>query len=166
MAALRQSADWLARHHEAFAGQLHRDLARLIPGSAVPPSFDMAAFCARMTQALLWAARTDQPPHVVTGKLRKVGAQNWLAGFPDDQYADVARALIQTVRHLLRNDMPNDWSTSTGSTWISFFMRIKPHVLAGARQAAATTETAAHQVITDVRIEQLASILDEDDAAR
>jgi hypothetical protein len=30
-----------------------------------------------------------------------------------------------------------DWSASVGSTWITYFMWIKPHLLAGAEQAAA-----------------------------
>ena len=71
-----------------------------------------------MVRTLLWAARTDQPGHVVADVLRQAGAKNWSEGFPGDEYASVAHALVQTVRYLT----PDDWSTSTGSAWVSFFV--------------------------------------------
>ena len=137
---IRQSADWLSRNEGAFAAQLHYDATGLIPESAVPPELDMRAFCDRMVQTLLWVALTDQSLPVVLDTLRQIGAQNWDAGFPDAQYESVAHALIQTVQYL----SGDYWSTSTGSAWISFFMWMKPYLLAGARQAAAQ-EAAARE---------------------
>jgi hypothetical protein len=152
----------------------------------VPPAFDMWGFCDRMAQALLWVALTDQPPLVVTDTLRQLGARNWSEGFPESQYASVAHALIQTLHYL----NANIWSTSTGSTWISLFLWVEPHLLAGARdaaaRAAAARETTAQraaaereaarvaalardqggghsQVVGDVNIERVASLLDDDD---
>jgi hypothetical protein len=177
----------LARDQGAFARQLHYDVTSLIPESAVPPAFDMWGFCDRMAQALLWVALTDQPPHAVLDSLRQLGAQNWYEGFPDAQYASVAHALIQTVHYL----NANIWSTSTGSSWITFFMWVQPHLLAGARDAAARETTAREaaareaaaqraaaeqeaarvaalsrghtQIVNNVNIERVASLLDDDD---
>jgi hypothetical protein len=185
--AIHQSAALLARDQGAFTRQLHYDVTGLIPESAVPPAFDMWGFCDRMAQALLWVALTDQPPHVVVDSLRQLGAQNWYEGFPDSQYASVAHALIQTVHYL----NANTWSTSTGSSWISFFMWVQPHLLAGARDAAARETTAREaaareaaaqraaaeqeaarvaalsrghtQVVNNVNIERVARLLDDDD---
>src|SRR5215472_13128785 len=137
LSAIRPSADRMARHQEAFTRQLHFDLTRLIPGSALPPGFDMGTFCRGMVRTLLWAALTDHPEHKVAETLRQVGAQNWYGGFPDEEYANVAHALIQAVHYLTQND----WSTSTGSAWVSFYLWVESHLLAGAGQAA--TEDAA-----------------------
>jgi hypothetical protein len=187
LAVIRQSAAIFSRDMGTFTRQLHLDVTDLIPDSAVPVGFDMWAFCDRMAQALLWVALTDQPPRAVVDALRQLGAHNWLAGFPDAQYANMAHALIQTVHYL----SANIWSTSTGSAWISFFMWTQPHLLAGAREAAAreaaaqesaARESAAEraaaeqeaarvaalsqgqtQVVGDVNIEKVASLLGDDD---
>jgi hypothetical protein len=187
VAVIQQSAALLSRDRDAFSRQLHLDVTGLIPDTAVPAGFDMWAFCDQMAQALLWVALTDQPPRVVTDALRQLGANNWLDGFPDAQYASVAHALIQTVHYL----SANIWSTSTGSAWISFFMWTQPHLLAGAREAAARQATAQEaaaraaaaeraaaeqeasrvaalsrghtQAVGDVNIEKVASLLDDDD---
>jgi hypothetical protein len=185
--AIHQSAALLARDQGAFTRQLHYGVTSLIPESAVPPAFDMRGFCDRMAQALLWVALTDQPLHVVVDSLRQLGAHNWYEGFPDAQYASVAHALIQTVHYL----NANIWSTSTGSSWITFFMWVQPHLLAGARDAAARETTAGEaaareaaaqraaaeqeaarvaalsrghtQIVNNVNIERVASLLDDDD---
>ena len=135
---IRQSAGRLSWNQDAFIRQLHYDVTSLIPDPAGAPALDMWAFCDRMVQALLWVALTDQPLGVVADALRQVGAQNWVEGFPDTQYVNVAHALVQTVHYLSEND----WSPSMGSVWISYFMWIKPHLLAGAQQAAAQYEAA------------------------
>lgn len=188
---IRPSAARLARHQDVFIRQLHYDVTGLIPKSDVPPEFDPWAFCGRMAQMLLWAALTDQQLPVVIDTLRQTGAQNWFEGFPDVQYESVAHALIQTVQYL----SGDDWSTSTGSAWISFFMWIEPHLIAGAQQAAAEEAAARQaaerqaaeqraaavreaarvkalsqdprgghaQVVADVNIESVASLLDDED---
>ncbi len=130
LAAIHQSAAVLARDQDAFIRQFHDDVKSLIPDSAVPPAFDLRAFCDRMAQALLWVALTERQPRLVVDALRQLGGQNWYEGFPDSQYASVAHALIQTVHYL----SANIWSTSTGSAWISFFLWVQPHLLAGARR--------------------------------
>jgi hypothetical protein len=185
--AIHQSAALLARDQNTFIRQFHYDVTSLIPESAVPPGFDMRAFCDRMAQALLWVAFTDRQPRLVADTLRQLGAQNWYEGFPDSQYATVAHALIQTVHYLTANI----WSTSTGSAWISFFLWVQPHLQAGAQDAAAREAAAREaagqqaaaqraaaeqeaarvaalsrghsQVVGDVNLERVASLLDDDE---
>lgn len=111
---------------------MHFDLADQFPESARDAAFDMWPFCERMVQTLLWVATTSQPLHVIIDTLHQVGARNWLDGFPDSRYTSVAHALVQTVHYL----GGNDWSPSTGSAWITYFMWVEPHLLAGAEQAA------------------------------
>jgi hypothetical protein len=186
---IRTSAAWLSRHEDAFIQQLHYDMTRLISDPAQAP--DMWAFCERMARSLLWAVLSGQPPGVVTDTVHQVGAQNWIEGFPDTLYKDVARALAQTVHHLCAHD----WSTSAASAWISYFMWIEPRLLAGAQQAAeqhAAAQQAAEreaaeqqaaaereaarvkalsrdsrgghtQVVGDVNLESVASLLDDED---
>lgn len=188
---IRQSAARLSRNEDAFIQELHYDIARLISDPAGAPAPDMWVFCERMVRSFLWVALTDQPLGVVADTLRKVGAQNWVEGFPDTLYGDVAHAMVQTVHYLCSHD----WSASMGSAWITYFMWIKPHLLAGAQQAAAQhaavqqaaeREAAAQraaaeleaarvkalsrdsrgghtQVVGDVNLESVASLLDEED---
>jgi hypothetical protein len=185
--AIHQSAALLARDQNTFIRQFHYDVTSLIPDSAVPPGFDMRAFCDRMAQALLWVALTERQPRLVVDTLRQLGAQNWYEGFPDSQYATVAHALIQTVHYL----SANIWSTSTGSAWISFFLWVQPHLQAGAQDAAARNAAAREateqqaaaqraaaeqeaarvaalprghgQAVSDVNIERVARLLDDDE---
>lgn len=187
LAAIHQSAALLARDQDAFIRQFYDDVSSLVPSSAVPPAFDMRAFCGRMAQALLWVALTERQPRLVGDALRQLGAQNWYEGFPDGQYASVAHALVQTVHYL----SANVWSTSTGSAWISFFLWVQPHLTAGAEESAAheaaareaaAQEAAAQrsaaereaarvaalsrnhtQVVGDVNIERVAPLLDDDE---
>ncbi|HEX8005652.1 MAG TPA: hypothetical protein VF482_04400 [Trebonia sp.] len=189
---IRQSAALLSRNEDAFIQQLHYDITRLIRGPDKAQAPDMWVFCERMVRSLLWVALTDQPLGVVAGILRQVGAQDWVEGFPDTLYGDVAHAVVQTVHTLCAHD----WSASTASAWITYFISIKPHLLAGAQQAitqhaavqqAAEWEAAAQraaaereaarvqalsrdprgghtQVVGDVNLESVASLLaDEDD---
>ena len=156
-AAIRQSAAALARDQVAFTKQLHSDVTSLIPESAVPPGFDMWAFCERMAQALLWLALADQPPRVAFDALRQLGGQNWYAGFPESQYSSIAHALIQTVHYL----GANSWTTSTGSSWISFFMWVQPYLLAGAKDAvaheAAARDAAAREAAREAAAQRAAA---------
>jgi hypothetical protein len=142
---IRRSAARLVRNEEEFIRQLHYDITGLIPEGVVGQGLDMWVFSERLVQSLLWVALTDQPEYVVVDTLRQIGARNWYEGFPDAQYPSVAHALVQTVHYL----SGNDWSASTGSAWISFFMWVRPHLLAGsqlaAAQHAAEQEAAAQQ---------------------
>jgi hypothetical protein len=188
---IRQSAAWLARNENAFIQQLHYDITTPVSDLRGAPAADMWVFCERMVRSLLWVALADQPLGAVADTLRKVGAQNWVEGFPDALYGNVAHALVQTVHYLSAHDR----SASMASAWISYFVWIKPHLLAGAQQAAeqhAAAQQAAErqaaeqraaaereaarvkalsrdsrggrgQVVGDVNLESVASLLDDED---
>jgi hypothetical protein len=149
---IRQSAARLSRNEDAFIKQLHYDVARLTQDRVGRPAPETWRFCERMARSLLWVALTDQPLTVVVDALRQVGAQNWTEGFGEAHYENFAHALIQTVHYL--SDI--DWSATAGSTWISYFMWVKPHLLAGAQYAAS-------QVVADVNLDSEADLHDDED---
>jgi hypothetical protein len=191
LSAIRQSAALLARDQGAFIRQLHVDVSSLIPESAVPAAFDMWGFCDRMAQVLLWVALTDQPPLVVTDALRQLGAQNWSEGFPESHYASVAHALIQALHYLNANIWSTETGSAWISffMWVEPHLldgaRDAASGEAAAREAAAREAAAQRaaaeqeaarvaafsrdqrgghsQVVGDVNIERVASLLDDDD---
>lgn len=175
---VRRSAGLLFQVEDAFVGALQADLAVLIPDLGV----DLRPFCQRMVRAALWAALTDDPPHAVAASLRWVGATNYREGFPEAHYVNVAHALVQAVHEL----SGPGWSTSIGSAWISYFLWLRPHLLAGAHEAAAqhaalqAEQQAARQAAweaaqleaqqaarqgreAEVNVESVASLLDDED---
>jgi hypothetical protein len=185
---IRQSAGRLAQTEDVFIQELHHDVTRLTPDRAEALAPDVWGFCERLVRSLLWVALSDQPLGVIADTLRKVGAQNWVEGHSDALYVNAAHALVQTVHYL----SDSDWSASTASAWVSFFMWVKPHLLAGAQQAAAehtaTQQAAARQAATqravaeqeaarvealskgtpgghvgDVNLESVANLLDDDE---
>jgi hypothetical protein len=135
---IRPSAARLTRLEDVFAEQLHYEIRSLIPDLPSDLSEDDWAFCRRTVQALLWAALTDEPAQVVAGAVRRLGAVNELAGFPATQYLGLAHALLRAVRELAEED----WSTTLGSAWISYFQWIQGHLMTGARQAPRPTRPA------------------------
>jgi hemoglobin-like flavoprotein len=135
MRTIRASASRMMLLEGTFISQLHDDVLTLIPELAA----DGRAFCERMVRSVLWSAVTDQPPMVVAETLRWVGATNWMEGFPEGEYASVAHALVRTIRGL----SGDNWSTSMGSAWITYFMWIQPQLLIGAGQAIAQQRASA-----------------------
>jgi hypothetical protein len=188
---IQGSAALLARNEGAFIEQLHYEMMTLTRGPAEAQIPGMWVFCERMVRSLLWVALAGQSLGVIADTLRGVGAQNWVDGFPDTLYGDVAHAMVRTV-HLL---CAHDRSTTTASAWITYFMSIKPHLLAGAEQAAdqhAAAQQAAEQeavarrdaaereaarvqalsrdpgggrgqVVGDVNLESVSNLLDDED---
>jgi hypothetical protein len=138
---IRASANRLIQLEDAFIRQLQYELVTLMPDLASLRAADGWALCERMSDTLLWVAVTDQPQHAVVHTLRQLGARNWLDGFSEAQYVSVAHALVRAVRDL----SGEDWSTSMSSAWISYFMRVKPHLVFGAEQAAARQAAARAQ---------------------
>jgi hypothetical protein len=128
---IRPSAGRLTQLEDVFTQQLHYEVVGLIPDLASHLAGADWTFCQRTVQALLWAALTDEPPHVVAGALRRLGVVNRMAGFPEGQYLGLAHALLRAVRELT----DDDWSTTLGSAWISYFQWIQGHLVAGAQQA-------------------------------
>ena len=152
---VRSSAVRLIRFEGAFIQQLQSDIRPLVPGLAG----DGWAFCERMVHALLWIATTNQPPHAIADALRWVGERNRLEGFPEPRYQDVAHALVRAVR----NVSGDNWTTSTGSAWISYFLWSEPYLLAGARRAAAQ-QAAAQRAAAEQAAADLLDEEDEDDS--
>jgi hypothetical protein len=136
---VRSSAHRLTNLTDAFISRLHQNIVTLMPESAAALAGNGWPFCERMARAVLWVAFTDQSPAVVADVLRQVGAANWREGFADGEYVGVAHALVRAVRDLSERD----WFTSMGSAWIGYFLWMRPHLLAGSRQAAAGLEPRA-----------------------
>lgn len=136
---IRPTAARLTRQEDVFAEQLHYEVSSLIPDLPGDLSEDDWSFCQRTVQALLWAALTDEPAHVVAGALRRLGAVNELAGFPETQYLSLAHALLRAVRELA----DDEWSTTLGSAWITYFQWIQGHLVTGAQQAPRPTPRSA-----------------------
>jgi hypothetical protein len=130
---VRYSAGRLTHLTDDFIDWLHREIVALSPEVGHSVAGEGWPFCERMAQAMLWVALTDQSPGVAADVLRRVGADNWHDGFPDADYVSVAHALVRTLRDL----SGTDWFTAMASAWISCFQWMQPHLLAGARQAAA-----------------------------
>ena len=188
---IRQSAARLAQMEYTFIRQLHYDVTGLIPDAAGTPAADMWAFCERMVRSLLWVALTDPPPQVIIDTLRQVGAQNRFEGFPDAQYVSVAHALVRTVRDLSGNDWSASTGSAWISyfMWIEPHLvagaRQAAAEQAAAEAAAAQQAAAQHaaaeqeaarvealsrdshgghtQVVGDVNLESVASLLDDED---
>ena len=161
---IRESAAQLSRIEDTFIRELHHDVMGLIQDPTGAPAQDIRVFCERMVHTLLWVALSDQSLGVIAETLRRVGAQNWLDGYPDSLYTNVAHGLVQTVHYLSEND----WSASTGSAWLSYFMWARPHLIAGAQQAAAERTTAQqavarHAAAQRATAEQEAARLDDED---
>jgi hypothetical protein len=183
---IHASAARLSWNQEGFVEQLHYDVTGLTGDRAAGLAPSMWTFCERMVHSLLWVALTDQPVPVIVDTLYQVGAQNWSEGFSEAHYANFAHALVQTVHYL----SDSDWSASTGSAWISYFLWTKSHLLAGAQYAAtqhaatqqaeeiqaAAVRAAAEQeaarvaalardtpVVGDVNLESVAKLLNDDE---
>jgi hypothetical protein len=127
--AVRSSAMQLSRLEGVFVRQLHADITVLMPDMAA----NGPAFAERMVRSLLWVALTDEPPNVVADTLYWVGAQNWVEGFHEAHYVNVAHAVVRTVRDISGSDQ----FASIGSAWVAYFLWAQPYMIAGARQVAA-----------------------------
>lgn len=127
---VRASASRLAPFADDFARHLHADIVSLIPNVADAMAGQGQPFCQRMARAALWVALTDQSPGEIAAELRLVGAANRQEGFAEADYVSVAHALVRAVRSLTETE----WITSMGSAWISCFLWMQPHLVAGASQ--------------------------------
>jgi hypothetical protein len=178
--AIRTSASRLMPREGTFVRQLHADIASLIPELGTERGW---VFCERLVRSVLWAAVTDQPMNAIADTLRWVGATNRMEGFHESGYISVAHALVRTVRDL----SGDNWSTSMGSAWVTYFLWLQPFLMAGARQAAARQQDAARQAAAwkqaeqarafsqvtrngpapvgrgDVNVESVADLLDDED---
>lgn len=152
---IRSSAMRLSRIEDEFVRQFRSDITSLVPGMAA----DGQAFSERIVRSLLWLALTEQPANVVADTLHWVGARNWLEGFPEEHYGNVANALVRVVRQLSGSDQ----FTLIGSAWVSYFLWAQPYLVAGGRQAAAQ-QAAAEQAAAEEAAARRAAA--EQEAAR
>jgi hypothetical protein len=152
---IRSSAARLYQHEDAFIEEFRADITTLIPAMAG----DGQVFCERMVRSLLWLAITNQPPKVVADTLHWAGARNWIEGFPEQHYTNVANALVRVVRQLSESDQ----FTSIGSAWVSYFQWAQPYLIAGGRHAAAQHAAAQQAAAQEAAARREAAI---EEAAR
>jgi hypothetical protein len=129
----------MAAAEEAFVRLLHEDIAgivRQLPGEGWP-------LCERTARAILWLTLSDPPPEAVTQSLRWLGEANQTDGFPQSEYVSIGHALVRIAREI----SGPQWTTTTGSAWIRFFMWLQPYLQADARRPAAHQETAPLETI-------------------
>jgi len=139
--AIRPSATRMAAAEDAFVHLLHEDIETLVqqlPGGGWP-------FCERTARVVLWLALSDQSAEAAIQALHWLGEENQADGFPQSEDVSIGHALVR----IARETSGVNWTTTTGSAWIRFFMWLKPHLRAGARQQAARQEAARHQAAAD-----------------
>ena len=143
--AIRPSATRMAAAEDKFIQLLSEDIATLV--SHLPDRGWQ--LCERIARTVLWLALTDQPADVAVQSLHWLGEANQADGFPASDYVTVGHALVRIAREMTGIK----WTTTTGSAWIRFFMRLQPHVQAGARQAA-HPEAAYQQAVQQQAVHQ------------
>jgi hypothetical protein len=134
--AIRKSATRMAAAEDAFIQLLNEDIATLV--RHLPDRGWQ--LCERIARTVLWLALSDQPADAAIQSLHWLGEANQADGFPASDYVTVGHALVRIAREM----SGINWTTTTGSAWIRFFMWLQPHLQAGARQQAAHQQ-AAHQ---------------------
>ena len=95
--------------------------------------------CERTARTVLLLALSDQSADAAIQSLHWLGEANQADGFPSSEYVTVGHALVRIAREM----SGLNWTTTTGSAWIRFFMWLRPHLLAGAQQQAARLQAAA-----------------------
>jgi hypothetical protein len=82
----------------------------------------------RLVSAVLYTADPAQAPAHVAAVVRQVGADNYLEGFPTEQYSAATHALLHAVRGTFRGD----WSSALSSAWVEFLLWFRAHLVSGA----------------------------------
>jgi hypothetical protein len=133
--AIRPSAARMAAAEDTFVQLLVEDIGSLVRD--LPDSGWQ--LCERTARTVLWLALSDQPADVAIQSLHWLGEANQADGFPSSEYVTVGHALVRIAREM----SGLNWTTTTGSAWIRFFMWLRPHLQAGAQQQAARQQAAA-----------------------
>lgn len=132
--AIRPSAARMAAAEDTFVQLLAEDI-----GSLVRHLPDRGwQLCERTARTVLWVALSDQPADAAIQSLHWLGEANQADGFPSSEYVTVGHALVRIAREM----SGLNWTTTTGSAWIRFFMWLRPHLQAGAQQQAARQQAA------------------------
>lgn len=99
---IRQSAGRLARNDEALARQVHEEMVRLAPGSALPLAFDMEAFCRRII-----ARESSRHPGTDRHDLSCAETRTWPPTWPTPG-SRLASSSPQKGIHRLQDTRPAD----------------------------------------------------------
>jgi len=171
---IRPSASRMASAEGSFIQMLHEDiegLVRYLPDGGW-------GFCERTVRTVLWLALTDQPAEAAVEGVYWLGSVNGSEGFPASEYVSIGHSLVRVAR-----DMSGEnWSTTTGSSWVRFFMWMQPYLQVAAehvaaqqdadrRQAAAQHEAERRQAFdqferrgaTDVDVSVVGEMLDDEE---
>jgi len=117
----------LLRQQPDLAFVLHQRLLELVPDLAGTPD-DGRQICGRLVAATLHAADPGRPGDRSASVVQQVGIENYLDGFPADQYGSVTHAVLHAVRALFRGE----WSSGLSSAWVEYLMWLRTNLLAGA----------------------------------
>jgi len=116
----------LVPQHANLVMALHGRLAELVPeldGLAA----NGRPLAHRLVTAVLYAAEPGQSKAHVAAVVQQVGADNYLEGFPTEQYGAATHALLHAVRGTFRGD----WSSALSSAWVEYLW-IRTHLISGA----------------------------------
>lgn len=172
---IRPSASLMASAEGSFIRMLHEDIENLV--RTLPDGG--WGFCERTVRTVLWLVLTDQPADAAIEGVYWLGSVNGAEGFPASEYVSIGHSLVRVAR-----DMSGEhWSTTTGSSWIQFFMWMLPYLRTAAEHVAAQQEAdrrhaeAAHEAArrqafdqferrgsTDVDVSVVGDLLDDEDA--
>jgi hypothetical protein len=139
--AIRLSATRMAAAEESFVRLLHEDIRHLLRQL---PDHGWGC-CERIARTVLWLALSDQSAEQAIEASQWLGETNQADGFPQSEYVSIGHALVRVAREI----SGGNWTTTTGSAWIRFFLWLQPHLQAGARQQAADEEVARRQAAAD-----------------
>lgn len=174
---IRPSANRMASAEGSFIQMLHDDIEGLV--QHMPDKG--WGFCERTVRTVLWLVLTDQSVAEAVEGVYWLGSVNGAEGFPASEYVSIGHSLVRVAR-----DMSGEyWSTTTGSSWVRFFMWMLPYLQTAAehvaaqqeadrRQAAAAYEAARRQAFdqferrgtTDVDVSVVGDLLDDEDEDR
>lgn len=136
---IRPSASRMAAAEGSFIQMLHEDiegLVRHLPDGGW-------GFCERTVRTVLWLVLTDQPAEAAVDGVYWLGSANGAEGFPASEYVSIGHSLVRVAR-----DMSGEsWSTTTGSSWVRFFMWMQPYLRTAAEHAAAQQEADRRQAL-------------------
>lgn len=174
---IRPSANRMASAEGSFIQMLHEDIEGLV--QHLPDGG--WGFCERTVRTVLWLVLTDQPTEAAVEGVYWLGSVNGAEGFPASEYVSIGHSLVRVAR-----DMSGEyWSTTTGSSWVRFFMWMQPYLQTAAEHVAAQQEAdrrefmaqqeAARQQAfdqferrgtTDVDVSVVGDMLDDEDEDR
>jgi hypothetical protein len=153
--AIRPSATRMASAEDVVVQLLSEDIADLVrhmPDRGRP-------LCERTARTVLWLAMSDLSADTAIKYVHWLGEENQADGFPQSDYVTVGHALVRIAREI----SGMNWTTTTGSAWIRFFMWLQPHLQAGAREQAVRQEAAREEAVRHLAARQEAA---REEAAR